>query len=94
LAVIDPFVPCVLVHAPDEIRFEVDSFNRRVITQETPTNPTESISWLAKRGVGEWARHDLSLWYPGWTVLVVAARGLDPVEAARFGFERRLIELS
>src|ERR1700730_16995494 len=23
---------------------------------ETPTNPTESISWLAKRGVGEWAR--------------------------------------
>jgi hypothetical protein len=31
-------------------------------------------------GDGEWARHDLSLWYPGWTVLVVAARGLDPVE--------------
>jgi hypothetical protein len=21
--------------------------------------------------IGEWARHDLSLWYPGWTVLVV-----------------------
>jgi hypothetical protein len=33
------------------------------------------------------------MWYPGWTVLVIAARGLDPVEAARFGFEPRLIEL-
>jgi hypothetical protein len=46
-----------------------------------------------KRGVGEWARHDLSPWYPGWAGLVVAAHGLDSVEAARFGFEPRLIEL-
>jgi hypothetical protein len=37
-------------------------------------------------GVGVWARDDLSAWYPGWTVLVLAARGLKPEKAADFGF--------
>jgi hypothetical protein len=33
-----------------------------------------------------WARPDLSSWYPGWTALVVVARGLEPGAAERFGF--------
>jgi hypothetical protein len=40
----------------------------------------------AQYRVGVWARPDLSAWFPGSTRLVVAARGLNTAEAARFGF--------
>jgi hypothetical protein len=56
---------------------------------DTPGSPKQSWPLVA-----EWARHDLSLWYPGRTVLVVAARGLDPGQAARLVFESGLVELS
>ncbi len=59
-----------------------------LIVDYTPSSPKQTWPFVA-----EWARHDLSLWYPGWMVLVVAARGLDPEEAARFGIEPRLIQL-
>ena len=39
-----------------------------------------------RRGVGVWARPDLSGWLPGASALVIAARGLRAADAARFGF--------
>lgn len=45
------------------------------------------IEWLAGKCVTIWWRKDLSMWYPGWTVLVLAARGLKTKCAADFGFE-------
>jgi hypothetical protein len=41
---------------------------------------------LAEHGIGSWMRRDLSAWYPGWTTLVLAATGLHPEDAPRFGF--------
>lgn len=46
----------------------------------------DAASVTEKYGVGVWTRPDLSAWYPNWTCLVVAAIGLKPEEAARFGF--------
>jgi hypothetical protein len=41
---------------------------------------------LAAHGVGVWVRRDLSVWSPGGTILVIAAQGLHPEDAASFGF--------
>ena len=40
-----------------------------------------------REDVSAWARRDLSAWFPGWTSLVVAARGLHAEDAPKFGFE-------
>lgn len=46
----------------------------------------EAAALITDYGVGVWARDDLSAWYPGWTTLVLAAKGLRPDAAASFGF--------
>jgi len=48
----------------------------------------EADKLCAEFPVGVWARDDLSAWYPGWTMLVVAADRywLKPEAATQFGF--------
>jgi hypothetical protein len=41
---------------------------------------------LAIEGLGTWVRKDLSSWYPGWTQLVIVAKGLPAAQAAKYGF--------
>jgi hypothetical protein len=49
-----------------------------------PSANLRGVKWLKERGVTVWTRPDLSLWCPGQTHLVIAARALlDPA-----GFER------
>ena len=39
-----------------------------------------------RRGVGVWARRDLSAWLPGSSALMIVGRGLKAADAACFGF--------
>jgi hypothetical protein len=50
-----------------------------------PRHRDLAVHLSAREDVGVWARADLSAWFPGWTSLVVAARGLRAADAPRFG---------
>jgi hypothetical protein len=41
---------------------------------------------LRERKVGVWTSNDLSWWFPGHTICVLAAAGLEPERADGFGF--------
>lgn len=62
-----------------------------LIGQPYPAEPdqgAEQALALARHfGVGVWRRDDLSAWYPGVTMLVIAAQGLTPQNAQKFGFK-------
>ena len=51
-----------------------------------PHGADDDAAELAILGLGVWTRSDLSAWYPGWTQLVLAARGLLREDAQRWGF--------
>jgi len=58
--------------------------------QEGSVNPRHrdlAAHLAAQCAVGVWVRRDLSAWYPGWTALVVAARGVRAQDADALGFE-------
>ena len=52
-----------------------------------PSFHEAATALAAQHNVGVWARNDLSSWCPGWTNLVVIARGLHPELAQHFGFQ-------
>jgi hypothetical protein len=51
-----------------------------------PSSNLPGVKWLKERGVTVWTRPDVSLWCPGQTHLVIAARGIDENNAADAGF--------
>jgi hypothetical protein len=52
-----------------------------------PRKELDGIHWLKNRDVTVWARPDLSLWCPGLTCLVIAAKALSNIDANAYGFE-------
>ncbi len=52
-----------------------------------PSFHEAATALAAQHNVGVWVRNDLSSWCPGWTNLVVIARGLHPELAQHFGFQ-------
>jgi hypothetical protein len=60
-----------------------------VFIEDGTVNPyaLEAAVQLRARGLGVWARSDLSLWYPGYSQLVIATPALrHRDDAPRFGF--------
>jgi hypothetical protein len=54
----------------------------------SPNPQLAGIRWLQERGVAAWTRPDLSLWCPGSTQLVIAAKELAKLNEEKFGFEK------
>jgi hypothetical protein len=70
---------CALLGSPyrSEIVDETGEFTLDFLVAAQP---------LLARKVGVWTNNDLSWWFPGQTICVLAAAGLAPERASRFGF--------
>jgi hypothetical protein len=69
---------CAVVSHPYGAIYENGAINSDAINEAVE---------LSDQNVGVWLRPDLSIWFPGSTQLVIAATGLHPQEAERFGFQ-------
>lgn len=45
------------------------------------------VAGLAREGVTLWHSKQHSYWFPDWTTLIVAARGVEPARATALGFQ-------
>jgi hypothetical protein len=70
---------CALLGSPyrAEIVDETGEFTLEFLVAAQP---------LLERKVGVWTSNDLSWWFPGHTICVLAAAGLEPERACEFGF--------